>query len=135
MHYDITVMDLSWYETLNKPAFTPPANIFTPAWAFLYTTIFISFILFMTKKTECDKTKGIALFLAQLIFNMLWAPVFFYWKNLSLSLVIIVLLIAFLLATIIYFFRISKLAAILLIPYFLWVCFATYLNYGFMIMN
>ncbi len=128
-------MNLTWYETLNKPAFTPPASVFAPAWAILYIFIFISFVIFLVTKTNEDKTQGIALFLAQLIFNMLWSPVFFYWKNMSLSLVIIVLLLSFLLATIISFFKISKIAALLLIPYFLWVCFAAYLNYGFMIMN
>jgi len=128
-------MNLTWYETLNKPAFTPPASVFAPAWAVLYTFMFISFVIFLVTKTDEDKTQGIALFLTQLIFNMLWSPVFFYWKNLSLSLIIIVLLLAFLLATIISFFKVSKIAALLLIPYFLWVCFATYLNYGFMIMN
>ena len=128
-------MNLTWYETLNKPAFTPPSQIFAPAWIILYTMMFAALIFFLKAKTDLDKTQGTALFLAQLIFNMLWSPVFFYWKNLSLSLVIIVLLAIFIIATIISFFKVSKFSAILLIPYFLWVCFAAYLNYGFMLMN
>jgi len=95
----------------------------------------LSFVLFLTAKTDYDKTQGIALFLTQLILNLLWSPVFFYWHNLELSLIIIVLLVAFTLATIVSFYKISPLASFLLIPYFLWICFATYLNYGFMVMN
>lgn len=128
-------MDLNWYNTLNKPAFTPPSFVFAPAWAILYLMIFLSFVVFMVTKTEQDKTLGIWLFLTQLLLNFLWSPVFFYWKNISLSLVIIILLLAFLLLAIINFFKVSKLSAILLIPYFLWICYAAYLNYGFMMMN
>lgn len=128
-------MDLNWYNTLNKPAFTPPSWVFAPAWTVLYIMIFLSFVVFMVTKTEQDKTLGIWLFLTQLLLNFLWSPVFFYWKNISLSLVIIILLLAFLLLAIINFFKVSKLSAILLIPYFLWICYAAYLNYGFMMMN
>ena len=128
-------MDLNWYDTLNKPAFTPPSNLFAPAWVILYLMMFASLVLYMTTKTDKDKTEGIALFLTQLILNLLWSPVFFYWHNLSLSLVVIVLLLAFIFANIISFYKVSKIAAYLLIPYFIWVCFATYLNYGFMVLN
>ena len=128
-------MDLTWYNTLNKPAFTPPSWVFAPAWTVLYLMIFLSFMIFIMTKTTQDKTLGVGLFLVQLILNFLWSPVFFYWKNITLSFVIIILLLGFLLMTIINFYKISKWSAILLIPYFLWICYATYLNYGFMMMN
>ena len=128
-------MDLTWYDTLNKPAFTPPSWVFAPAWTILYLMIFLSFMIFIMTKTMQDKTLGVSLFLVQLILNFLWSPVFFYWKNITLSFVIIILLLGFLLMTIINFYKISKWSAILLIPYFLWICYATYLNYEFMMMN
>ena len=128
-------MDLTWYDTLNKPAFTPPSGVFAPAWTVLYLMIFLSFMIFIMTKTMQDKTLGVSLFLVQLILNFLWSPVFFYWKNITLSFVIIILLLGFLFMTIINFYKISKWSAILLIPYFLWICYATYLNYGFMMMN
>lgn len=128
-------MNLNWYETLNKPVFTPPSTIFAPVWIVLYLMMFASFIIFLRTETSEDKTQGILLFFSQLVLNLLWSPVFFYWKNIDLSMVIIILMLAFLVYTLLSFFRISKLAGLLLIPYFLWVCFATYLNYGFMIMN
>lgn len=128
-------MDLTWYNALNKPAFTPSSDVFAPAWTILYLMIFLSFMIFITTKTTQDKTFGIGLFLVQLLLNFLWSPVFFYWKNITLSFVIIILLLGFLLMTIINFYKISKWSAILLIPYFAWICYATYLNYGFMMMN
>ena len=128
-------MNYIWYQTLNKPPFTSPSDIFTPVWVILYIMMFLSFIYFLFTKTDKDKTQGIALFLTQLILNLLWSPIFFYWKNLSLSVLIIVLLVAFILATVISFSKISKISALLLIPYFLWVCFATYLTFGFMVLN
>ena len=128
-------MDLTWYNTLNKPFLTPPPDLFAPAWTILYTLIFLALVLFLTAKTDFDKTLGLTLFLTQLILNLLWSPAFFYWHNLQLSLLIIILLIISIIATIISFYKISNIASYLLIPYLLWVCFAAYLNFGFMIMN
>ena len=128
-------MNLTWYETLNKPPYTPPAEIFTPAWVILYTMIFVSFILYCRTKTFENKTSGYIVFFVQLLLNFLWSPVFFYWKNIEISMIIIILLIAFVILTMFAFFRVSKLSGLLLIPYLLWLCFAAYLNYGFMVMN
>lgn len=126
---------MTWYETLNKPLFTPPAWVFSPAWTVLYTLMFVALFVYLRTKTPINKTNGTILFLTQLLFNFLWSPAFFYWQNIRLAFFIIILLLLFLIATIFYFYKISKLSAILLIPYLLWVCFATYLNFGFMILN
>ena len=128
-------MDLTWYETLNRPPFTPPAWVFAPAWTILYTMMFVSLFLVIRKKTFENKTSAIILFLTQLLFNFLWSPVFFYWHNIKLAFIVIILLLIFLVATIAFFYRISKISAFLLIPYLLWICFAIYLNFGFMLMN
>ena len=128
-------MDLTWYETLNRPPFTPPAWVFPPAWTILYTMMFVSLIIVIRTKTLENKTNAIILFLTQLLFNFLWSPTFFYWHNIKMAFVIIILLLIFLVLTIAFFYRISKLSAFLLIPYLLWICFAIYLNFGFMIMN
>ena len=128
-------MDLTWYETLNRPPFTPPAWVFPPAWTILYTMMFVSLIIVIRTKTLENKTNAIILFLTQLLFNFLWSPTFFYWHNIKMAFVIIILLLIFLVLTIAFFYRISKLSAFLLIPYLLWICFAINLNFGFMIMN
>ena len=128
-------MDLIWYETLNKPVLTPPSWVFAPVWTVLYILIFFSLFVLLKKNTDRDKTNAVILFLMQLLLNFLWSPTFFYWHNIQLSFVIIILLFLFLIAAIIDFYKISKLSAMLLIPYFLWICFAIYLNFGFMVMN
>ena len=128
-------MNLTWYNTLNKPTFTPPAEVFSIAWTILYLLIFISFIILLNTKTYKNKTGAITLFVIQLILNFCWSPAFFYFNNIGLSFGIVIALLVTLIFTIIAFYKISKLSAIVLIPYLLWVIFATILNFNFMILN
>lgn len=128
-------MDLTWYNTINKPALNPPSEIFGPVWAFMYTLIFISFTTFMYAKTDLNKKQGITFFLIQLLLNFSWSPAFFYLHDIKLSFVIIVFLLIFIILTTISFYKVSKISAFLLIPYLLWVSFATYLNFELMRLN
>ena len=128
-------MDLTWYNTINKPAFNPPPEIFGPVWAFMYTLIFISFTTFMYAKTDLNKKQGITFFLIQLLLNFSWSPAFFYLHDIKLSFVIIAFLLIFIILTIISFYKVSRISALLLIPYLLWVSFATYLNFELMRLN
>ena len=128
-------MDLNWYNTLNKPLLNPPSWIFAPVWGVIYTLIFLSFFIFMLTKTDKNKKSGVIFFLVQLLLNFSWSPVFFYMHNILLSLIIIILLLVFLVLTIKSFYKISKISAYLLIPYLIWICFATYLNFTIMMLN
>ena len=128
-------MDLNWYNTLNKPPLTPPAGIFFPVWGIIYILMFLSFFIFMSAKTDKDKKSGAGFFLIQLLLNFSWSPVFFYLHNIKLSFIIITLIIIFLILTINSFYKVSKISAYLLIPYLVWICFATYLNFGIMMLN
>ena len=129
------MMNLDWYNTLIKPKFTPPSQIFAPVWGVMYTLIFISIIIILSTKTEVNKTKAVSAFLVQLILNFSWSPIFFLLYNIELSFIIIILLLIAIITTITLFFRISKIAAILLVPYLLWTSFAAYLNYSIMVLN
>ncbi len=128
-------MNLDWYQTLIKPPFTPPSYIFAPVWFIMYVLILISYIMFLRTYTPESKVSANIIFFIQLILNLLWSPVFFYMKNIQLSFVIICLLLISIILTIISFYRISKPAGLLLIPYLIWVSFAIYLNYGFLVLN
>ena len=128
-------MNLSWFNSLNKPVFNPPAEIFAPVWGILYFLMFVSFWLMVYSNTNTDKKPAIIFFVIQLLLNFAWSPVFFYFHNIKLAFVIIVLLNIFLILTIIAFFKISKVSAYLLFPYLLWLLFATYLNFEFMVLN
>ena len=123
-----------WYNSLTKPVFSPPDWVFAPVWMVLYTLLFISFIIYVSKK-EKDKTRGFVWFILQLVFNIAWSPAFFFYENMCLALVIVFLLDIAVFMTIKEFYRVSKVASYLLFPYFVWVLFATYLNAGYIILN
>lgn len=128
-------MDNIWYESLKKPLFTPPSEIFLPAWIFLYLLIFAAILVYIFSRSDKNKTPGYVFFGLQLFFNLIWSPVFFGMKNIGWSLVIISLLIVFSTFTIYKFYKISKISAALLVPYFIWSCFAAYLNFGIFYLN
>ena len=127
--------DLNWYDTLIKPALTPPSGIFTPAWVFLYVSIVVSLLIFITVKTPLSKKEGYIYFGLQILFNILWMPAFFVLHNPALALGVIIILDVLTFMNIREFYKCSKLAGLLLLPYFLWLLFATYLNAGIVFLN
>ena len=124
-----------WYQSLNRPFLSPPAWIFMPMWTILYITIFISLIFYAKSNKLQDKKWGYTLFILQMLANFAWSPVFFGLKNIPFALAIIILLDILVLFNIIEFYKNSKIAGFLLIPYFIWILFATYLNFGYLILN
>jgi len=129
------MLNLIRYNSLNRPFLTPPAWIFAPVWTILYITMFAALFLFAAKPSFQNKRKGYALFFSQIIINVCWAPVFFGLENTGLALILIIILDIFVLLNIITFYKISKISAIILIPYFIWILFATYLNIGIFVLN
>ncbi len=119
-----------WYDNLIKPAFNPPASIFSPVWIILYGTILVSLILFAIRPSSESKLKGYIYFITQMLLNLAWSPAFFYLHNIGLALGIIILLDITVIMTMIQFF-----ACYILIPYLLWILFATYLNVSFFVLN
>ncbi|MBQ3311868.1 tryptophan-rich sensory protein [bacterium] len=124
-----------WYYSLNKPFLMPPNQVFLPVWVILYFTIFLSLILFIIKKSNHKKLNGYIYFIIQMILNVLWAPVFFGLEQMQLGLLIIIFLDIFVYLTFKEFKKISNIAGLLLIPYFIWVIFATYLVVGINVLN
>lgn len=128
-------MNINWYHTLNKPYLNPPDWVFTPVWTILYITIFISFFLFIKDGFNSRKIIPLILFITQIILNLLWTPVFFNLQNIKLGFVILFLLWITLILTAKEFYKISKPAGIILIPYLIWTTFALYLNLGILVLN
>jgi len=124
-----------WYNDLAKPSFQPPSWVFGPAWTLLYTLMGIAIALIWHSKPAGIKRTAVTLFIIQFIINLIWSPIFFYLHNITLALVVIVLLWFLILATIRYFHRIDRRAAFLLVPYLLWVTFATVLNASIVYLN
>lgn len=126
----------SWYATLNKPFFSPPNWLFGPVWTLLYFLMGVSFYLIWKQDTNKKKVKSaIQIFFVQLILNLIWSPVFFGLKSPELGLLIITPMWAYIIITIKKFYPLSKVSAYLLIPYLLWVSFATILNAAIAILN
>lgn len=125
----------SWYTTLIKPPLTPPTSYFPIAWSVLYFLMTIAFFIVLFKPHSKNKYIAINLFLVQLIINFTWSYVFFELKSIPLGLLDVTFLLIFLIYTVIFFFKLSKTAGILLIPYLLQVIFALYLNLGIAILN
>ena len=126
----------NWYANLNKPAFNPPNWIFGPVWTMLYIMMGISAFLVWRKGLD-DKVVRIALacFIVQLILNAIWTPLFFGLHSPLLGLIVITLLLNAIIVTIFAFSKISRPAALLLIPYLAWVSFATVLNASLYLLN
>ena len=118
----------TWYATLVKTSIAPPNWLFGPMWVALYALMAISLYLVWTSGSE-RKKKALIIFGIQLFLNAIWSPVFFGLQSPGLGLIIIILLWGSIIFTIWEFYKISKLASLILIPYLLWVSFATLLNY------
>lgn len=126
----------AWYSTLNKPFFSPPNWIFGPMWTLLYFLMGVSFYLIWRQgwKKKKVKTAGI-FFLAQLTLNLLWSPLFFGLRSPIFGLIDIVAMLILIAVTMRKFYPLSKPAFYLLVPYFLWVSFATILNTAIVLLN
>lgn len=125
-----------WYESLTKPTFTPPNEVFGPVWFVLYLLMGIALYLVWSKGLENDEAKAaVIVFGIQLFFNLLWSIVFFGLQSPILGLLVIVLLWVGIFFTIRRFYPISKVAAWLLVPYLLWVTYAGAVNLGIVFLN
>lgn len=124
----------SWYQTINKPSFNPPSWIFGPMWTLLYVLMGIACYL-IWKGEHPQKKQLLTLFFSQLFLNALWSPAFFGMESPILGLVVIVPMWALILVCIIQFRKASKLASGLMVPYLLWVSFATVLNFSIWWLN
>jgi len=120
----------TWYATLIKPSFAPPNWVFFPVWTTLFIMMGISLFLVWQKGLDNGKVKiALSIFGVQLILNVLWSAVFFGLKSPLAGLIVISILWIFILFTILVFMKVSRTAALLLIPYILWVSFAAVINF------
>jgi benzodiazapine receptor len=125
-----------WYEALKKPVFTPPAWVFGPVWTVLYLLMGIALFLVWRKGVSSAAGKtAIAAFILQMVLNVIWTPIFFGLKLPLIAFGDIVMLWLAVITTILSFWKVSRPAAILLLPYIIWVSFAAILNVSFCLLN
>jgi len=135
--------DATFYAQLDRPAWAPPSWLFAPVWTTLYTLMGIAAWLVWRERARDRQLASVALalFVAQLVLNALWTPVFFGLfpflgvAALWIAAVIILALDVLVLLTMLAFWRVRRLSAVLLIPYWAWLLYATTLNIGDAVLN
>ncbi len=125
----------TWYAGLQKPSFNPPNYLFGPVWSVLYLLMGISFYLIWEQPAASIKSTAITLFIIQFALNFCWSIIFFKYHQLGWALVEIIAMWLFILLTIVWFAKLNKTAAWLLVPYISWVSFATLLNFALWRLN
>lgn len=137
----------TWYNTLEKPALAPPNWLFGPVWTLLYILMGVSVYLIWqqigkARPVQRDGGKGgdwakiaFVLFWVHLFFNAIWSIVFFNFQMIGVALINILVIWFFIVAMMIVFWKVDRRATYLLIPYLLWVSFASTLNYGIWVLN
>lgn len=126
----------TWYEGLTKPELAPPNWVFFPVWTILFLMMGVALYLVWREGVSKWSVKiALTFFFVQLALNTLWSIIFFGMQNPGLALIEIAFLWSAIALTIYTFFKVNKFAAYLLIPYLLWVSFASYLNYMIWVLN
>ncbi|WP_037501022.1 TspO/MBR family protein [Sphingomonas jaspsi] len=118
-----------WYDALERPAFQPPGWAFGAVWTTLYTMMGIALATILDQPPSKQRRDALWLFFGQLALNFSWSPVFFKLHMIDVALVIIIVMLIMAATTANLFRRIRPVAGWLLLPYLLWLCQATALNY------
>ncbi len=124
-----------WFQSLTKPAIFPPPQVFGIVWGILYVVIGLSLALIVSAWGAYGRGLAIVLFALHFIGNLAWTPVFFGMQEMTWGLYILIYVAISLLAVIAVFWRVRRIAALMLLPYLAWVCFAGFLNYQFIAEN
>lgn len=124
-----------WFQSLNKPAIFPAPALFGIVWGVLYVMIGLSLAAVVSAWGAIGRGLAIVVFALHFIGNLAWTPVFFGMQNMTGGLYVLAYAIVTLIAVLVVFWRVRRVAALLLLPYFAWVVFATVLNYQFIVEN
>lgn len=124
-----------WYTALSKPSWNPPNWLFGPVWSLLYLLMAISVWLVWKKEGLQAAIIPLGIFLLQLVLNAAWPWLFFGLHEMAIAFIEILALWVAILVCIILFWRITLISGILLLPYLLWVTFASVLNYNLWKLN
>lgn len=134
----------TWYATLTKPSFSPPNWIFAPVWTGLYLLMGLALYRIVSRNPapgrilrdwSLERRQAATLFGIHLVFNALWSILFFGLHNPLLGLLDILILLSLIVIITIKFYRLDRVAAYLLLPYLVWVAFATLLNFSIWQLN
>lgn len=125
----------AWYASLTKPAYNPPGWVFPVAWSLLYAILGVSLALILNARGARLRTPALIAFFVQLAVNLAWSPLFFGLHQVVPALVLVGLMFGLTMLMTIIFSQVRGLAAVLLVPYLVWLLFAAYLNYEILALN
>jgi tryptophan-rich sensory protein len=117
-----------WYPSLVKPSWNPPNAVFGPVWTVLYALMAVAAWRVERQRSHPQRLRALAIFVVQLLLNVAWSWIFFGLQSPGMAAIEVVFLWAAILATIVAFWPIDRVAAFLMVPYLAWVTFATALN-------
>jgi benzodiazapine receptor len=120
----------AFYAELARPPWAPPAAVFGPVWTVLYALMGVSAWLVWRERGKAHRGPGLCVFVTQLAANALWSWLFFHWKSGALAFADVLILLALIAATVALFWRVRRVAGLLLLPYLGWVAFASALTWS-----
>ena len=127
---------MAMFNLLNKPPLSPPGWLFPLVWTILYTLMGIASYLVFTSGQDSNEIKlALKVYALQLIFNFFWTILFFNFELYFFAFFWLIALLALIILTTVLFYKVSKPAAYLMIPYIIWATFAAYLNLGIALLN
>ena len=129
------IKNREWYNSLTKSKLTPPGYVFGIVWPILYILLAFSFVLTIKSSKCIGLCTPLLFFIGQMILNLIWTTIFFRMKMMKTALLIIYAIIALTLVAFIKMLPINRTAGLLLIPYLLWLSFASYLNLYIVVNN
>lgn len=124
-----------WFDALRKPGIYPPPALFGIVWTVLYVLMGLALTTVIIARGARSRGFAIAVFVIQLVLNLVWSPLFFAAHQISASLLLLVVLDAAVIVTIVAFYRVRPRAAFLLAPYLAWILFATLLTWQILDLN
>lgn len=124
------------YQSLQLPPYSPPPWLFGVVWPILYILMGISaYIIYVSAANSLDKNLALITYTVQLLINFTWSIVFFRYEEIGWAVIVLALLLFLVALTLMFFYKINRIAAMLIIPYFLWLLIAYYLNVGVFVLN
>jgi translocator protein len=124
-----------WFDALSKPDIIPPGWVFGVTWSILYAMLGVALAMILYARGAKGRGLALGLFFTQLVLNLIWSPMFFAAHQVSLAFWLILAILGLAIATAFAFAPIRKAAAWLLVPYMIWLSFASILNYKIDRMN
>lgn len=124
-----------WFQSLTKPSIFPPPAVFGIVWSILYVMIGVALAMVVSAWGAYGRARAVVLFAVHFVFNLAWTAVFFGMQNITGGLIVLACAVVTLVPVVWAFWRVRPLAAWLLAPYFAWACFASALNYQFLVEN